>query len=146
MGRMRSLEEPDDDSVIGSSSKSKRLRFPLKFRVFLRLVVKGKRSYGERLPIFKKYWCSKLEYFATQGSDPPVGSDNKTSEGRLEMTLKIIEKCQREGVDENFFITHLHGIERWRKEMQVEQRRNAAKSRWSKHHLKPLDPKSPTQK
>lgn len=117
----------------------KPLVFPLPFKVFLRHAVTGKRSYGERLPIFKKYWCSKLEYFARIESKLIPGLDNQTPEGRLDMALKVIEKYQREGVDESFFITHVNGVAHWRKEEQIFQRRNAAKSRWAKVRSKTLD-------
>jgi hypothetical protein len=103
----------------------------MKFKEFLRRTIGG-RLRGDRLHIFRKYWCAMLGIYADLGSEAALGDDNKTDEGRQKMTDKIIEKFSREGIDEIFFKSHQRSIAAWRSENRIQQRRNAAKKRWEK--------------
>jgi len=106
-------------------------KFPMKFKEFLRRAIGG-RLHGDRLHIFRKYWCAMLEVYAELGSGPSLGNDNRTDEGRLKKTNDVIEKFTREGVDEIFFKSNQRAIAAWRSENRIQQRRNAAKKRWEK--------------
>jgi hypothetical protein len=103
-------------------------KFPLKFKVFLRLAIGG-RSYGDRLRIFRKYWCYMLKIYADLEHVPP---ERKTAEFFEAEANKVIAKHQLEGVDEWFLKTHSRAIAAWRSENRIQQRRNAAKKRWEK--------------
>jgi len=56
----------------------------------------------------------------------------------MQMTLKVIEKHQREGVDRHFYLSHKNAIGHWRKERMIEQRREANASRRLKNNRKKL--------
>lgn len=102
----------------------KPLQFPIKFKVFLRLVFGG-RYHAERLRMFRKYWCFMLKEMAETG--PRRG---KTDEARLNQASEIIAMWNREGVDEDDYRYHSGMIPKWRKQNRSEQRRAAALSRW----------------
>ena len=68
-------------------------KFPMTFRELLRRIIGG-RLHGERLHIFRKFWCAQLkqcEHFDYAGVE-----DIKTDEGRLNKANEVIEKYTRE--------------------------------------------------
>jgi hypothetical protein len=113
----------------------KPLKFPLKFKVFLRLIIGG-RLHSERLHIFRNFWCAMLKKHYELGSYAGFGDDNTTNEGRQNMTANMVEKYNRDGVDELNFNRFKADITCWRNRNRIEQRRNAAKCRWEKQSAK----------
>src|SRR6266567_1057612 len=80
----------------------KPLKFPMKFRGFLRHAFGG-RLHSDRLRIFRKYWrwalCSYAEREGRAEDLGPEVQDRKITE--------VIERHKRVGVDESFFNFHM---------------------------------------
>jgi hypothetical protein len=122
----------------------KPLEFPLKFKVFLRHAIGG-RLYGDRLHIFRRFWCDRIKRFSklktpktqvieifsdtgmSQESDPREFTD----EGRLEMANEIISIFIEVKISEHTFKSLVKEIKEWREGNRHQQRINAAKSSWS---------------
>lgn len=122
---------------LGGAVSKKPVRFPIKFKLFLRIAI-GARSYGERLPIFRKYYREALRANADEGS-LLWGDGDKAVALSIEATDRKIETLSRTGVSEEFCVRHLIAIPEWRQKKRTEQRRNAAKSRWEKAKKKSVD-------
>jgi hypothetical protein len=126
------LNENPEDYV--APKPEKKHKFPMKFKVFLRLAIGG-RSYGDRLHIFRKYWCHLQKVYVDLEHVLP---DRKTPEFFEAETNREIEKRQREGVDESFLKTHTRIIAAWRKASRTPQAKKAASERWLKENRKKL--------
>jgi hypothetical protein len=113
----------------------KPLKFPIKFRVFLRLAIGG-RLYAERLRIFRKFWCAMLKQMAEHEGRAGSGDNDTTDVGRKDMAAKAVDKYGRDGIDESDFCLFKADIAIWRSLNRIEQRKNAAQSRWKKQKAK----------
>jgi hypothetical protein len=98
-------------------------KFPMKFKEFLRRAFGG-RLHSERLRLYRKYLvCSFSNYV-----DPE------------DVAAKTIEKFSRNGISNpTYFFEVVREIAEWRANNRLQQRRNAAKSRWQKKSKKSLD-------
>lgn len=107
-------------------------RFPIKFKVFLRLAFGG-RLHGDRLHFFRKYWCwtRKLEADIKNLGLPPSEQNTKTDAQWMDMANEVIAKYTRDWVYERDFNELFNSIENWRWLNRLEQRQNAAKSSWT---------------
>jgi hypothetical protein len=123
------------NELVKNSKKIEPPKFPMKFKECLRRVIGG-RLHGNRLHIFRNYWSVQLKKYEAMDYAESVGI--KTDEGRLNMANEMIEKYTREGVGRDSFNQLLNGIPKWRKENQIQQRRDAAKKRWKNKSKKSL--------
>jgi hypothetical protein len=101
--------------------------FPMPFKESLRIIVGG-RSIGIRLKIFRRFWAFELKkIFDARYIDMP---QIQTDEQRLEKANEMIKEFTRVGIDKYWFNSMSTGIPEWRRQNNIQQRRNAAKSRW----------------
>lgn len=107
--------------------QSKPPKFPMTFKECLRRVIGG-RLHGNRLHIFRKYWCAMLKHFEDIAAMP---TEYKTNDGRLNKANEMIEKYAREGVDKITFDRFITAIPECRKEARIIQRKNAAIKSWT---------------
>jgi hypothetical protein len=114
------------DPLLGAAHSNKKPgkipNFPMKFREFLRRAFGG-RLHSERLRLFRKYLVFSFSNYV----DPE------------DIAAKTIEKFSRMGItNPNYFFEVVRDISNWRENNRIQQRRNAAKSRWQKHSKKSL--------
>jgi maltodextrin utilization protein YvdJ len=109
------------------------IKFPLKFRVFLRLAIGG-RSYGDRLHIFRKYHNAYLQTVI----QPNPGEDYSTAESREKVTDSRIAFYNQNGLIESAYRLHFNNIRSWRGFTNRQQRKNAINSRWLKENRKKI--------
>jgi maltodextrin utilization protein YvdJ len=109
------------------------IKFPLKFRVFLRLAIGG-RSYGDRLHIFRKYHNAYLQTVI----QPNPGEDYSTAESREKVTDSRIAFYNANGVIETAYRLHFNNIRSWRAFTQRQQRKDAINTRWLKENRKKI--------
>src|ERR1035441_1592102 len=109
------------------------IKFPLKFRVFLRLAIGG-RSYGDRLHIFRKYHNAYLQTVI----QPNPGEEYSTAESREKVTDSRIAFYNQNGLIESAYRLHFNNIRSWRGFTNRQQRKNAINSRWLKENRKKI--------
>jgi hypothetical protein len=115
------------NELVKNSKKLEPPKFPMKFKECLRRVIGG-RLHGDRLHIFRKFWCAMLKHYEDIAAIP---AEYKTDEWRQNKANEIIEKYTREGVDKITFDNFITTIPQWRKEARIIQRRNAAIKSWT---------------
>jgi hypothetical protein len=97
---------------------TKEPRFPMKFREFLRRIFGG-RYHADRLHLYRKFLFEHFE-----------AASSKQAEAQV---IEIIKKQGQEGItNPNWFFEVKHEIPRWRRLNRINQRKEAAKSRWLK--------------
>ena len=120
---------------IYSETYSREVQFPMKCKECLRRVI-GRRSYGENLPIFKRFFQHYLKSSAVKSGEP---THQQTDEYNEQRTVDFIKWFNREGVDAGFYQLFVAEIPKWRKEHRVKpQKSAAAKSRWLKENRKKI--------
>ena len=102
--------------------------FPLTFDHALRLAVGG-REVPERFRIFRAWWKSELVRVS------------KTSGVLRDNTDEVVMMFKRAGVDLAWFNSMRLGIEEYKAAQQIQQRRNAANSRWEATETVPYQQK-----
>ena len=118
---------PDPPKITASN-------FPMKFRAVLREFIGG-RLHDERLHLFRKYL---RHMFSAEGC-----SENRADK----RATAVIANLKKNGLnDPEVFFKHLRNIADWRKQNRIQQRREAAKSRWAKNTQKSVDPSPGFQK
>src|SRR5580700_7973224 len=96
-------------------------KFPMKFNVFLRRAFGG-RLHSERLHMFRKFLVS---YLFSQYVDPE------------DIAAKTIGKMNQSGFyNPTAYFKLMEDIKKWREANRIQQRKEAAKSRWAKEKLK----------
>ena len=120
------------ESALGFGKAPKPAKFPMKFQEFLRRTFGG-RLHSERLRMFRKYLVS--EFFSSLESPD-------------DFAAKLIGAMGENGVKDQESYFHLvREIKQWKENNRIQQRINAAKSRWSKEKSKkPVDAGQPPQK
>ena len=115
----------------------------MKFRVFLRDVVGGRR-HADRLHLFRKFilqeWAADEAF---RGGHRTVEDRKRAAEQKV---AGLIEKWNREGIEGNECLWLKAGFTKWRPANRIQQRKDASKKRWLKEKSKkPLDPPAKPQ-
>jgi hypothetical protein len=129
-------------AISGKLKNFKAPHFPMNFRTFLRRMFGG-RLHADRLHLYRKY------LFASIRVEHWFKGRSATEEER-ELAIqadveKVIAKNSQEGFkDPQWYFELEDSIKRWRVANRVNQRREAARARWSKK--KPIDKPDGPQK
>jgi hypothetical protein len=106
----------------------------MSFKEFLRRTFGG-RLHDQRLHLYRKYLSQnfQIEQWFT-ARDKTIESRDITA---AKNTEDFIAKLKKEGIkDPDWYFPVLHEIKRWRVQNQIQQRKEAAKSRWAKEKSK----------
>jgi len=98
--------------------------FLMNFPECLRRIIGG-RSAPERMRIFRRYWDDHFTDFVQDPVRP-----------LKPCTDAVVAQFMKNGVDEAWFDAFSKGIPEWRRQNRIQQRRQAAKTRWQKEKSK----------
>jgi hypothetical protein len=120
-------------------------KFPMKFKEFLRRAFGG-RYHADRLHLFRKCMFEQFEFYTVMRAALGKTENNREKSAGQKVDELVVRLSQYGITDGVWGFERIYSLREWQKQNRVDQRRNAAKSRWAKEKLKKSVDSNPPSK